>query len=92
MSDHQDESKKIIDVLLQQQEVLLSTIKDIKEELETVKKNQSVIYGRMLITRKNMLEIYAGEYPSMTENEEKELAAGTHPTLINIEKRKKNAH
>lgn len=63
----------------------------IEEKLDEVLHNQAVIYGRMLVTRKNMQEILMGEIPSMTENEAVELAGERLPKLVksdSVQKRK----
>ena len=91
MTDYND-IKEYLAAIADQQKELLKQMEHIKKELDIVKNNQGVIYGRMLITRKNMIELYSGEYPSMTENEEKEIANCDHPPVVESDKRKKHAH
>lgn len=91
MSDLND-LKEYLASIADQQKELLNKMEQITKEIEVVKNNQAVIYGRMLITRKNMVELYSGEYPSMTENEEKEIANCDHPPVVSSQKRKKQAH
>lgn len=91
MSDVND-LKEYLARIADQQKELLDSVQHLKKEIEMVKHNQAVIYGRMLITRKNMIELFSGDYPTMTENEEKEIANCDHPPIVSSQKRKKQAH
>ena len=91
MSDLND-LKEYLARITEQQTELLNKVEHLTKEIEHVQHNQAVIYGRMIVTRKNMVELYSGEYPSMTENEEKEIANYDHPPLVSSQERKKQAH
>ncbi len=85
-------STKELQQLANRQVKMQKQIDRMEKMLEEILHNQSVIYGRMLVTRKNMLELFANESPSLTANEEKELIEQKHPVLVTGEQRKKRAH
>lgn len=75
--------------------VVEKLLQDVMERLDNIEKqqkailaNQQTIYGRMLITRKNMQELYNGEPPSMSQNESTELNEGAHPKLVETRKKR----
>lgn len=71
---------------------LEAKIDQLDKKLDLVLANQSVIYNRNLITRKNMLQLYNGEEPSMTENEKKELDEVRHPPITPKVAKKRKVH
>ncbi|MCC7259733.1 MAG: hypothetical protein IT567_01720 [Alphaproteobacteria bacterium] len=65
---------------------------ELREHQEHMRKNQVTLYGRLLVTRKNLIELFNGERPSMTRNEAKELGSGRHPLLAERAGSKRKTH
>lgn len=71
---------------------LQEQVDSLQEKLDLVLHNQGVLYNRNLITRKNMVQLYNGEQPSMTENEESELNEERHPSIVPKTPQKRKVH
>jgi hypothetical protein len=63
-------------------ESTIEALLQLHEDNRITHNNQVTIYGRQLITRKNLLEMYEGKPPSMSANEQRELEEERHPPLV----------
>lgn len=96
---HDDKILAALETIMQRQSGLEQIItrmqqdmQHLSKEIVEIKRNQATFYGRMLVTRKNLIEIYEGRRPSITHNEAKELSESAHPPLFTHDDFKKKSH
>lgn len=87
-----EDTKAMLEKLLERQERLEQKLETLIQQQHTILANQTTLYGRLLVTRLNFLELYHGKSPSVTKNEQQEINEHRHPELVTSSHHKKQIH